>query len=1256
MINRKKLCTMLATIVACANIIPAWGITPTQNAQIEGNAIVIGNYLFELDTHGHDFTLEHFMNAVRSIEKDNQNAIYYKDYQGNWYELVKDPMLTQLIDVANIDNDLEHIFGSLEQEMSSTLLQTHVSLTSTGFKESEKEAGTFDNKIIVTLSGQTTAKFKDFAAGEVDSISGASTVGTVPKGLTLNIKKVSDKQIELTLTGKALHHNASINTTSSTDDYNENGIYGDLKLLMLPELFMQVEAVEQGGVYALCDVIYRDEENVGEGILSLSTQRVINVEQVHYGVLELQQGSLEDYKITLNGEEIIPTPVDDQKTLFKFEINPLEVAEVKVTAKNNQELSQTVKLGTGQNPFTGVIQNEDPERILTSGPVSYFDYFLNNYDKEGKVRVEATKSTFDLIQEGREEVDKTLPDLTSVPTDLGEDIRITFDDTSVEGKQWKDNIYAVLVDYEMGENTRVPVQFEVKEGAIHIKAESTALQDRNGKHKLIIKSNGHNDAKITIETVRDAGRVMLSGDFGPWAHQDLLFELQDFNYAITNPIYEVYLDGQILKGDCVDYHVVSNLVRLENECLDKLTVGPHTLEIKAEGYKDFTKTFVLEEAPIGEQNPVWGASDEDTHQVPKRNNNVVVLDAVSTASVGGSDGESGSGGGGAIRANIIFDFDLIANAKILNALDRATPYAQKVIEWWQSLAKDAVITPDGEDKLIDYQYFKNYGSIQPEGYITFKEMYKDIPKQDDDMMTNEHPGIYLNRPYNVKNMLEDGLLGDIYPYHESSAKKSPTLYGQETYYGEDLIISYENIEDVEKWEEAIQKVGVGVSYLSYTLDTNNRQIIIPTVGNSMAYGTNELTIQADGYTTSKIQVNLQKRNESNLEVSKDEVGNIYITGLTKDFAESIRMLSIDGKGLFNDTQVGAGEGDYDLKGEVITLRAKCFVNSDGTQQTLKIVAEGYNDVYVQFTPDKTEGTNGEQLAKVPSFVKLSSKNSYEIGEDVLLVVKGMEPSYKVNSVYVNDIKVEDQGDAAFDEFRIAGKHFNTAGTYNITLKADGYEDKVIEVVIKEKDNIKVVPEYVKARQAEIDFGEAIEITIGSFMDNAYTKAFTKVVIDDSQSYTREELNITDYTSSFLIRDLEVGEHRLVLYADGYEEKVIDLNVNLKKVPSFVQIRIDQETMATEEVTTTTSAAIKLVVGEPQYTTSTTYLDELETIEIDGTIFKKADFKIQEESTGFFNTIKFIQLDPALLPEGTHNIRLKAQHYQDKVFTLIKVSE
>lgn len=1251
--NRKKLCSLLAVTVACANLVPAWGLTPVQNSQIEGNSIVIGNHLFELDTNGADFTLERFMDAIRSIEAGEKNAIFYKDYKGNWYELVEDSSLTHTIDVEQIKNNLEHIFGTLDKEASKVLLQTHISIAPTGFKESHKVPGTFENKVLVTLSNQTTATFKDFEGGAVDTISGASTVGTVPKGLTLEMNRISDKQIELTLLGQAIVHNEEINTITDITDYNGNNIFGDIKLLMLPELFENVESVELDGVYAVTDVLYTDDV-VAEGeILNPNTQKILNIEQVHYGVLELQQGTLNDYIVRLNGEVITPTPVDNRATLFKFEINPTQVAQVQITSKNNPDLTQTINLGTGKEAFTGVIQDEDPIRILTSGPVSYFDYFLDNYDKDGNVRIQPTKATFNLVNEGVEEVDKTLPLLSSQPTVVDEDIAITFDGTTPEGKQWQENVYEVLVDYGRGENTGVPVQFEVSNGVIKIKAESTALKDRNGKHNLIIKSNGYNNAKVTIEIVREAGNVMLSGDFGPWAHQDLLFELYDFNYAITNPIYEVVLDGVTLRGDCVDYHVISNLVRLENECLDKLTVGKHTLVVKAWGYKDFTKTFVLEEAPLGEQNPTYGDSEHEVYKVDY-STEAVTLDAVSAASSGSSSsGDTSGDGSGTIRANIIFDFDLIANAKILNALNRATPYAEEVIEWWYALTKDAVITPDGEDKLISYEYFKNYANLQPEGYVTFKDLYESIPKQDDDMMTPEHPGIYLNRPYNVKNMLEDGLLGEVYAYFESSAKASPKLEVKEVYYGDDIIINYEDIAEVQKWEEAIQQVVVGTNYLQYTIDPVNYRLIIPTVGNSIAYGTNTISVQADGYTTGKVQVEVHKRNESVLEVSKDGEGNIYISGLTESFAKGITGLSIDGKALFNDRQVGANQGDYELNGQVITLREKLFATSNGTQKTLKIVAHGYNDVYVQFTPNKVEDAGEEKLAEVPAFVGLSLTNSYEVGEDILLVVRelGTGVGYPLEQVYVNDTPVEDKGNTGYAEFSIDGSFFNELGKYTIKLCAKGYKDKIIEVNIQEKNNAKDVPDYVQVRKPEVEIGNAIEVSLGSFMNTEYIKAFTKIVVDEDKTYIRQDLGVTDYTSSVRLLDLGVGRHSLKLYAEGYKTKEIEVHVKLKQVPSTVQMRIDEETMTSDQVTITTDAAIKVVVGKEDYSRPT-YLEELDTLTVDDKVFKKSDLEILEERLGFFDSIKYVQIDPALLPEGIHTICLKANNYEDKIFTII----
>lgn len=136
-------------------------------------------------------------------------------------------------------------------------------------------------------------------------------------------------------------------------------------------------------------------------------------------------------------------------------------------------------------------------------------------------------------------------------------------------------------------------QLIIKDGKVVIDADSKALVDLNQVHKIRIKFKGYNNAYVNIEIIKEAGEMQLSSDFNYWAYNELLFELKDLTYGLINPIYEVSLDGQILTGDCVDYHIVSNLVRLENGSLNKLTEGKHTLVVKAYGYEDYTRTFYL---------------------------------------------------------------------------------------------------------------------------------------------------------------------------------------------------------------------------------------------------------------------------------------------------------------------------------------------------------------------------------------------------------------------------------------------------------------------------------------------------------------------------------------------------------------------------------------------------------------------------------------------------------------------------------------
>lgn len=1058
---------------------------------------------------------------------------------------------------------------------------------------------------------------------------------------------------------------------------------------------------------------------------------VINIEQVHYGVLSLKSGNAEDYTFTLNGAEIHPTAVNDQKTIVKFEVNPNEKAVVKAVEKSpaagSTAKEQTLSLGSGEKEFTSIIEGEAPEKILTSGPVSYFDYFLTNYDSDGKERTEASKTTFDTVSEATQRPDTSVPALAAEKTRLGQDIVITFDASSPEAKQWQKNIYAVQKDYGGSAESRQPLSFSVSDGKIVIDADSTAIEGRNGKHSMIVKSNGFNDAKIEIELVKPAGELNLHGDFNWWAYDDLLFVLSDFNYAVINPIYEVQLDGQTLEGDCEDYHVVSNVVRLENNCHEKLTPGAHTIVIKAEGFEDFVKTFTLETAPAGSKNPVWGG-DESALAVSAAAGEIAKaavseeasaglfadsvvatpytrasygIDALSSATSGGSvsggtgDSEDGSNVG-MIRANIIFDFDLIANAKILGALDMQTEYSAEILSWWDSLTKDGIIRTDGEDHLMTYTYFKNHaGMPSPSGdddYVTYQELYTNALS---DPETAANTSIFtLNRPYQVKNMLEDGLLGTNYMYSEAAAKNSPAVTAQSKYVGEDIVLDYSDTEDDEAWADSIQAiVSGGYTYLTeYTIDKTARTITIPADKNAISLGENSIAISSDSYRTATVTVNVSKRNESAYEVTADSEGNVIVSGISSDFIGSLRAVYLNGVGLFDDSQIGSG-GDYEIIGNTVKMRAKLFPSDKNDQQkTLLLQADGYHDVILQFTVGQLGESGEDQLADVPEYVALSGDNLYRIGRPVEITMGTMfDTAYSsaVTGVLVNGSSVEGETDY-YGNYTIPGENFAEAGSYTITIKADGYKDKVLTVQIG--DEALAVPDYVNADQSEIEVGGSVKISVADYTgSDDYCDALLSAEID-GKSVSKSELGITGFFGKYFeLSDLSQGEHTIVLHAEGYEDKTILVTVKAKSVPSAVKlIGSDGSVISDTSLVQESAHDVRIVVKEP-WSAYDDYVDALSTVKIgdgepmeiedrrnsaddasgsvnggsystDGTGgtagaaqndsgFNAATPYFATEAVSGSNNYTVLVIPVVNLTEGENEIILLADDYADKVFTV-----
>ncbi|WDV44214.1 DUF1533 domain-containing protein [Clostridiaceae bacterium M8S5] len=1215
---KKKIISIFLGLLL-VNFTIAFAITEQENLQIDGNALLIGEHLFELGENAEILTLEKFIDAARSIIKEKSNKIYYKDKLGNWYELLADENMNTKITISEIENKIKKKNGKSISGDPNRLTAKDLIISPTEIVENQSKQGTFDTIVKVSIKRNSNAKFASFNGGPVDTITGASLVGSQPTGTNVNVERIDDKNIQFKITGTATSHDSSINTTSNRteknrQDYNNNGLYGDIKFLMLENLFTGVSVVENGGQYAVVDVKYNDVQSSGK-IIDEVKSRITNIEQVHYGVLAITTGSIYDYDFTLNDVALNPTKVNDQGTIVKFEINPNEVASVKVTNKTDNNLSDTIKLGSGEKDFTGVIENEDPDRILVSGPVSYSDYYLVDYDENGKVRSELEKTTFNTENEGSKPVDTSVPALTleKERTLLGNDIVIKFDNTSINAKKWQANIYEVLKDYGKSETTRVPVEFRVEDGKIIILAKSTAIDDRNGMHTVVIKSNGFNDVKVTFELIERAGELLLNSNFNWWAHNDLLFELTDFNYAIINPVHTVLLDDQKLEGDCKEWHVVSNLIRLENDALSKLTVGKHTIVVKATGFEDYKKTFELVKAPAGSENPKYDGKALKSNQFHGK------VDAVTSASINGSSGT----GGGSIRANVIYDFDHLANAKILTELDMATPYVKATLNWWGLFKKDAILTNES-DKVVDYIYYKNKVGYEDNGnYVTFKDYFDSLPgmptlSQIVDINYDVPKGLYVNKPYYVKNMLHDGVLGDMYQYSQATAKETPTLSSKKVMYGNDIVITYGENNGADDWADKIINIKINSNYLRYSIDKNKNTITFKASDNSFVTGKNIFVFTSEGYKTTSISINMSKETPKNIKAKQDDANNIIVKGFTSDYIASLTSVYLDAKGLFNDSQVGGNSGAYEVVGDTIVLRSKLFGSDSGQyandkQHVLKIKANGYNDYTFSFTPNNLKGN----LKKVPNYVELDDeKNTYKTGSDVEITIsETMDKNYSdaITEVMVNEQKVEYS--KSFNNIVLKGNLFTKERSYKIVIKATNYKNKKFNVKIS-NDALKV-PSYVTFAQdgKKVPMGTELKVLINDGIFNSvYGNAITKVTIGNID-YKPIDVGINSNSNKFFITDkVSLGSNHITIKSTGYKDKTFSITITEEENPAKL---VKGDKLIDEKMLNLLGANdVKITLGGY---TSQTYMNSITAVKLDDIeLVKDSDYKFSKEGYGFYS--------------------------------------
>lgn len=704
--------------------------------------------------------------------------------------------------------------------------------------------------------------------------------------------------------------------------------------------------------------------------------------------------------VTVDGEDVtnLVTPVSTEKNVAKLALLS-EAGTVTVSSKEDPSKSESITLG--DEPQANAVYSENsgylPEKILTHGPVAMWDYYLTNYDEDGNVRISPKQTTYDLTAKQNPHPAYS-PDAV-FDKDGNVTVTIMFNYNTDEEKAWFDDICKLeLAEYGQYQNTInsnlvYTVQKNVshgsgKVGELIMKTASNGNGQSNftsnGRYYVRVKTSNQGAALVPIHVVNyEKPELMLQET--PVSGKNLHFSIKNFVYGIENPVERVTLKNP--KGEVEDlasiddqYLISSDCFVLYNDLVNHLRYkGNYEITIYANGFQTFSKVFSVTD----------GESPAEVHVSAAAYNSV---DGISMATGGSSGSGSGSSGSGshAISANLIFDSDLLVNARLLEKLDMETTASKAVVDWWYGVIDDAVYD-EGDEYYdwVDYINAVETKKASAERMLPFAE-YK-----------NEGE-INPNNPATAKEVLEDGLLGEIQQNGNFSRQTAPELTVQQNAEGSAIVLACDEAAYIEKVSAVtVNGNSLALDSSKWSKDTENNTITIDaaifTPGEEY-----KLTIDAEGYKTNYVtftySVELEDTKDLALKVVYEAGENAFtatkvengsreyyyadatfeVTGTNGDFLSRYLTVTLDGTKnvVDNESYYGSTSPYYDLDKEKNQI---VLHHVEPGEHTISIRAKYYNGVELtaKFTVVKAE-TPEVEVKNAPTVARVEKKTDSSI--------------------------------------------------------------------------------------------------------------------------------------------------------------------------------------------------------------------------------------------------------------------------------------
>ena len=857
--------------------------------------------------------------------------------------------------------------------------------------------------------------------------------------------------------------------------------------------------------------------------------------------------SLDNCTLTVDGTKINSacSDVTTDHSIVKWETTTWNPAKLVIT-KGSQ--SQTVTLSDNANatkPEAGTVAKD--YYFLANGPVYVWDYHLTNYDAEGKARVAPATTQFSLTNKEQDAIKFYSPDAVLKQDDAANngynvsgtvELMFNYANGTDAEKAWFDGITDVdLVSADdrnntLNDNLNYDLHPDYGHGNSTVACITVPLGQKNfysnGRYQLRVTSNGTSKL-FPIHVVNETKPYMELTD-EVHANQNVHFRVYNMTYAITQPIYQVDLTDPNNNTRTLekfeDWYLIGDSFILYNDTNDNLPVnGNYTLTVYADGFQKFTMKFNVNDAT--EQNvSIQKAA------LPYG------IDTYSGSSVGGGSASSGSGsegGSNTMNAYIVFNADLLANAKIMTKLNTGNEYATAIANRWAEMSKVSVYA-EGSNKSYTYSGFITATNLSHgqnkaltfAGYVASGEATENT----------------RGNPYSVKQVLEDNLLGEATSFSETANKAAPEIalvkLENDKYVNASSVTEGQNAmfqcldkAYLEKLAEngSIYKGTASNSSFTkdtdYTIDTEKGLITIK--HSKLTVGDNSITIKVDGYQTVRLSVPYQKVLEAvklSAPTEAVELGKpVTITCNAEDHKDGIcdffaNVTSVELTGpdektktvLLKGQESTSKDNGYSVNGTAFTLGKDLFEDKWSEnpvgEYTLTINSGyGYAPQMVKFNIKAKDVVPEPEEATPPTVAGVELVNGYDSyyrvsfsgdAEAYLNKVTGATVDgtvCEITSMFLREKQMKifkDNGVATYIDFTT--DCFSASGETTVVIQAAGYTDLTFKVkdgkLVTDGDSSKLSPPAVSGAQK----------VAAQIMSQAYTRI----------SFTGDENTVATY--------------------------------------------------------------------------------------------------------------------------------------------------